>query len=148
LKGSLAVLIIGHCHMPFAISLYLRLDRYKLLLQHWRPSIIPSTVVSLNSRQSLHGRDSLNYCVRGRHIIGTRHAPCPKYGAQMTTMMNTPRGIHDGLQNRLAHAADHLCWDRLAEGHQQGLVTNRVIVWDSWINPPLLFLEFSNQTKF
>lgn len=81
--------------MSFAIFLYLRLDWYKLLPWHWCPSITtPSTAVSLNSRHFLHGRDSLNYCVRGCRIIGTRHAPCPKYGAQMTTMMNTPRGIH------------------------------------------------------
>lgn len=60
---------------------------------------------------STRGRDSRNYYVCGRCIIGTRHAPCPKYGAQMTTMMNTLRGIHDGLQNRLAHAADHLRTD-------------------------------------
>lgn len=86
---SLAVLIVASQTLSFAIFLYLYLDQYKLLLWDRCPSITSSTVVSLNSHHSL------NYCVRGRYIISTRHAPCPKYGAQMTTMMNTPRGIHD-----------------------------------------------------
>jgi len=60
--------------------------------------------------------------IREHRIIDTRHAPYPKYGAQMTTMMNTPRGIHDRLQNQLAHAADHLSQDRLAERHRRRFV--------------------------
>jgi len=58
--------------MSFAISLYLRLDRYKLLPWYRCPSITPSATVSLNSRHSLHGRDSLNYCVYANIVLSTR----------------------------------------------------------------------------
>lgn len=94
-EGSLAVLIVkatsqdgcGLCHMPCAISLYLCVDLYKLLPSRFRGIEAPSITgviagVSESASLSLY---RLNYCVRGRRIIGTRHAPCPKYGAQMTT---------------------------------------------------------------
>ena len=134
--------------MPFAISLYLRLDRYKLLPWHRRPSITRGVDRRASEFASFSTRPRLPKLLRLRTPY-YRHAPCPKYDAQMTTMMNTPRGIQNaGLHNRLAHADDHLCQDRLAEGHRRGFVssrsTGRTVVGNSRANPPILFLIIYN----
>lgn len=105
-EDSLAVLIVrdkprhGHCHMPCAISLQLRHDRYKLLPWHlYALTLCRRAASCLWIRASLSTRPRLPKLLRSRTPY-YRHAPCPKHGAQMTTMMNTPRAssIHDESQ--------------------------------------------------
>lgn len=92
--------------MLYAISLQLRLDRYKLLPWHSYVTLaLPPpclwTRVTLRPRlpKLLHSRTPYY-----------RHAPCPKHGAQMTTMMNTPcaPSIHDESQRTDWQHADLL----------------------------------------